>query len=200
MTVILCIATVIPAFAQITTSNIIGNVSDGSQPISTAIVTVVHDQSGISYYAITNNRGNYVINDIIAGGPYTMRVERQNYNTLIIKDIEALLGEAVVVDVELSPASIRLEEITVSSNGSNMNVNRSGAGVHLGPHTMELVPNVDRKLNDILRLTPQSISTGDGFSVGGGNYRSSVVSVDGASFNNTFGIGSSLPAGGTPIS
>ncbi len=200
MTVILCIATVIPAFAQITTSNIIGNVSDGSQPISTAIVTVVHDQSGISYYAITNNRGNYVINDIIAGGPYTMRVERQNYNTLIIKDIEAPLGEAVVVDVELSPASIRLEEVTVSDNGSKMNVNRSGAGVHLGPHTMELVPNVDRKLNDILRLTPQSISTGDGFSVGGGNYRSSVVSVDGASFNNTFGIGSSLPAGGTPIS
>lgn len=74
-----------------------------------------------------------MINDIIAGGPYTMRVEQQNYNTLIIKDIEAPLREAVVVDVELSPASIRLEEITVSDNGSNMNVNRSGAGVHLGP-------------------------------------------------------------------
>lgn len=53
MTVILCIATVIPAFAQITTSNIIGNVSDGSKPISTAIVTVVHDQSGISYIMLS---------------------------------------------------------------------------------------------------------------------------------------------------
>ena len=36
--------------------------------------------------------------------------------------------------------------------------------------------------------------------MGGGNYRGSTVTVDGAAFNNAFGIGSNLPAGGSPIS
>ena len=55
-------------------------------------------------------------------------------------------------------------------------------------------------MNDIMRLTPQGANIGSGFSVGGGNYRQSYVTVDGAAFNNAFGIGSNLPAGGSPIS
>lgn len=62
------------------------------------------------------------------------------------------------------------------------------------------VPTVSRSMNDIMRLTPQGANIGSGFSVGGGNYRQSYVTVDGAAFNNAFGIGSNLPAGGSPIS
>ena len=50
------------------------------------------------------------------------------------------------------------------------------------------------------RTTPQASATTNGLAIGGGNYRSSYVTVDGASFNNAFGIGSNLPAGGAPIS
>jgi len=51
-----------------------------------------------------------------------------------------------------------------------------------------------------VRLTPQGANTGNGFAVGGGNYRQSSVTVDGAAFSNSFGIGSNLPGGGSPIS
>ena len=53
---------------------------------------------------------------------------------------------------------------------------------------------------DLMKLTPQS-SSASGMAIGGGNYRQSSVTIDGASFNNAFGMGSSLlPGGGTPIS
>ena len=55
-------------------------------------------------------------------------------------------------------------------------------------------------MNDVMKLTPQASTTTNGLAVGGGNYRSSYVTVDGAAFNNAFGIGSNLPAGGSPIS
>ncbi len=186
--------------AQVTTASITGHVSDGNNPVPNAVVTIVHDPSGIPFYGITNDKGIFVINNVLAGGPYTVRVERLNYKTMIIKDVEAPLGETAVVDVELSPTSMRLDEVTVFSDGASMNINRSGAGVHLTSNAMEMIPNVGRTLDKVLRFTPQSSSTEEGFSVGGGNYRSSIVCVDGASFNNAFGIGSSLPAGGTPIS
>jgi len=186
--------------AQVTTASISGHVSDGGEPVPDAVVTVLHDPSGIPFYGITNDKGIYVINNVLAGGPYTVRVERLNYKTMIIKDVEAPLGEVAIVDVELTRTATRLDEVVVFSDGPSMNINHSGAGLHLTSTMMDIAPNVGRTLDDILIFTPQSSSTGDGFSVGGGNYRSSIVSVDGASFNNAFGIGSSLPAGGTPIS
>lgn len=202
LTVLLCFSAISPVLAQITTSAISGNISDGKGPVQDAVVTIVHDPSGIPYYALSNGKGNYVINNILAGGPYTIRVERLNYKTMIVKDVEAPLGDAVVVDVVLSPSAVRLEEVTVFGDGpdSPMNIHRSGSGVHFTAKEIDAVPSVNRSLYDILKLTPQGISTDVGMFIGGGNYRSSVVSVDGAGFNNAFGIGSSLPAGGTPIS
>jgi hypothetical protein len=202
LTILLCFSAISPVFAQTTTSTISGNISDGKNPIPDAVVTIVHDPSGTPYYAFSNEKGNYVINDILAGGPYTVRVERLNYKTMIVKEVEAPLGEVVVVDVTLTPSSMRLEEVKVFGEGKRapMNIYRSGSGVHFSSKEIDIVPTVSRSLYDVLKLTPQSIGTDAGVSIGGGNYRSSVVSVDGASFNNVFGIGSSLPAGGTPIS
>src|SRR5690606_28283814 len=54
-------------------------------------------------------------------------------------------------------------------------------------------------INDMTRFTPQATSTNNG-AIGGGNYRQNYITVDGSDFNNTFGIGTNLPAGGSPIS
>lgn len=188
--------------AQITTSSISGNVSDGKNPIQEAVVTVVHVPTGQHYYVFTNQRGNYIINNILVGGPYTVRIERLNYKTVIIQDIVAPLGETVVVDAVLEHTSKRIDEVVIFGDGeySSMNINRSGIGIHLDSKSIELMPSVSRSLYDILKLTPQSVTTEFGSAFCGANYRGSYVTVDGASFNNSFGIGSSLPAGGTPIS
>ena len=48
-------------------------------------------------------------------------------------------------------------------------------------------------------MTPQASSTSTG-AIAGGNYRQNNITVDGSDFNNSFGIGSNLPAQGSPIS
>lgn len=192
----------VSASAQITTSAISGHVSDGKEPISEAVVTVVHEPTGQHYYVFTSKGGYYVINNILVGGPYTVRIERLNFKSAIINEVLAPLGETVVVDAVLERTTERIDEVYILSDGeySPMNVNRSGVGIYLGSNKIDLTPSVSRSLYDILRFTPQSVATDDGISIGGANYRGSYVTVDGASFNNIFGIGSSLPAGGTPIS
>ena len=81
-----------------------------------------------------------------------------------------------------------------------MKSDRAGAVTNVDAARMSEVPTVSRSMNDIMRLTPQGANIGSGFSVGGGNYRQSSVTVDGAAFSNAFGIGSNLPGGGSPIS
>lgn len=202
LVVLFCLVPTLMLTAQITTASISGNVSDGKEPIPEAVVTILHVPTGQHYYAFTNQRGNYIINNILSGGPYTVRIERLNYKTIIINDVEAPLGETVVVDAVLEQSAKKIEEVVIFGDGENssMNINRVGIGIHLNSDMIQLTPTVNRSLYDILKFTPQGVTTEMGASFGGANYRGSYVTVDGASFNNSFGIGSSLPAGGTPIS
>lgn len=190
------------AFAQSTSSTITGYVSDSKGAVAEAVVTVVHVPTNTAYYAVTNQKGIYTLNNVMAGGPYTIKVDRINHKTSIIQGVEAPLAESVVVDVALTESAVQLEEVTVygENENSSMNINRSGTGVRINAKTMDAVPTVNRSLNDVMKLTPQAAVVNGGFAVGGGNYRGSSVSVDGAMFNNSFGIGTNLPAGGAPIS
>lgn len=188
--------------AQTTTSSITGYVSDSKGAVEEAIVTVVHIPTNTAYYAITNSKGIYTVSNVIAGGPYTVKIDRINHNTAIIKEVMAPIAEAAIVDVKLTESAKQLEEVTIYGDGeaSSMNINRSGTGALINTRMMDAMPTVSRSLNDVMKFTPQAAMAGGGFSIGGGNYRGSTVSVDGASFNNSFGIGGNLPAGGTPIS
>ena len=150
MLALFCLLTALPVTAQITTSAISGHVSDGKGPIVDAVVTVVHDPTGTHYYVFSNEKGNYVINNIIVGGPYTVRVERLNYVTAVVHDIDAPIGETVVVNVELERTSQRIKEVTIFGDGekSSMNINRSGTGILLNNDEIEMIPTVSRSLYD----------------------------------------------------
>ena len=192
----------VSANAQVTTSSIAGKVVDSEGPVVGAAVVATYTASGNTFYALTNKDGQYRINNVTAGGPYTITVEMLGYSKLTITGIEAPLAETVVVDAALQDDAVALEGVVISADAaeSGMNIRRSGVGTSISRNTMENVPTVGRSLNDVMKLTPQGSTTTSGFAVGGGNYRGSTVTVDGAAFNNAFGIGSNLPAGGSPIS
>ncbi len=81
-----------------------------------------------------------------------------------------------------------------------MRTDRAGALTSLDSKKIMSVPTVSRSMNDLLKQTPQAYVSGTKTFIGGGSYRDSYVTVDGAAMNNAFGIGSNLPAGGSPIS
>ncbi len=189
------------AMAQITTSSMSGKITANGEDVIGATIKAVHQPSGTVYRAVTNIDGRYSIQGMRPGGPYVLEVSYVGYKTKNEKNINLALGENTVLNENLAEDSEMLQEVVVSaSRNNNMRTDRAGATTSINADQIETVPTVSRSMNDLLKLTPQGANVGSGFSVGGGNYRQSYVTVDGAAFNNAFGIGGNLPGNGSPIS
>ncbi len=124
------------------------------------------------------------------------------YSSKVLKGVNLPLGQNTVLDETLKENAELLEEVVVSaSRNNNMRTDRAGATTSINAGQIESIPTVSRSMNDILKLTPQGAQIGSGFAVGGVVITArSYVTVDGAAFNNAFGIGGNLPGNGSPIS
>ena len=192
----------VSAFAQVTTSNISGKISDAEGVVAGAAVVATHVPTGTNYYSVTDENGAYRINAVTPGGPYVVSVEMLGYRPVQYTGVYAPLGEVLTLNAALEVEALGLDAAVFTADGldSGMNINNAGAGTSVSQKTMNALPTVNRSMTDVMKLTPQAASNSNGTSLGGGTYRSSFVSVDGAAFQNSFGIGSNLPAGGSPIS
>ena len=193
----------ITMMAQVTSSSISGKITDnnkGTLPGATVVAT--HTPSGAQYYAVADANGNYRLLNIRPGGPYKIEYRMVGFQTVVQEGITATLGETKILNVRLNEEAIGLGEVTVSAEAisNGMDSDRAGATTTVSTEQIEALPTITRSLNDVLALTPQAANTSNGLAIGGGNYRQSYVTVDGAAFNNAFGIGGNLPAGGSPIS
>ena len=187
------------ANAQVTTSSITGSVKDATgQPLSGATISAVHQPSGTRYSTISQSSGNFTITNMRVGGPYQVVITYVGYDQQKIEDITLQLAEAFILNVTLQKANATLEQVVVTTTGRNnvLNSRRNGAVTNIGRAEIQRLPSITRSINDLTRLTPQA----NGTSIGGGNYRQNFITVDGSDFNNTFGIGTNLPANGSPIS
>ena len=177
------------AVAQVTTSGINGIVTANNEEVIGATVSAKHVPSGSVYRAVTNVNGRYTITGMRSGGPYEVEVSYIGYQTKKFTGIQLSLGQNTVVDVVLTEGSEMLQEVEVVASARNtMRSDRSGAVTNLNNDQMAAVPTVGRSMTDIMKLTPQS-SSASGMAIGGGNYRQSSITVDGAAFNNAFGLG-----------
>ena len=189
------------AMAQITTSSVSGKITANGEDVIGATIKAVHQPSGTVYRAVTNIDGRYSIQGMRPGGPYVLEVTYVGYKNKQVKGISLSLGQNTVLNETLSEDAAQLEDVViVADRNNNMRTDRAGATTSINADQIEAVPTVSRSMNDLLKLTPQGANVGSGFSVGGGNYRQSYVTVDGAAFNNAFGIGGKLPGNGSPIS
>ena len=189
------------AMAQITTSSVSGKITANGEDVIGATIKAVHQPSGTVYRAVTNIDGRYSIQGMRPGGPYVLEVSYIGYKTKEVKNFSLSLGQNTVLNESLSEDAAVLDDVIITANANNnMRTDRAGATTSINADQIESIPTVSRSMNDLLKMTPQGANVGSGFSVGGGNYRQSYVTVDGAAFNNAFGIGGNLPGNGSPIS
>ncbi len=186
------------ANAQVTTTSMTGTIRDSKETLPGASVKATHTPTGTVYGVITNADGRYTIGAMRVGGPYTVEVSFVGYKPQKFEDVYVKLGEPFVLNVTLSDNSSTLSTVNIVGTGSNpiLNSNKSGANTVVSRQQIQSLPTITRSVNDITRLTPQA----NGTAIGGGNYRSNNFTVDGANYNNQFGIGANIPAGGSPIS
>jgi hypothetical protein len=178
-----------------------GKVTDGDEPLIGASVKATHQPSGTVYGAVSNVDGLFAIHGMRVGGPYRVEVTYLGFSEYVLDNIYIQLGETYSLNAKLTEDTKTLGEVVVVGSGnSNMSSDRAGAITTINRAGIEATPTISRSMNDVLKLAPQSGITSNGYAVGGGNYRQSYVTVDGAAFNNAFGIGQNLPANGSPVS
>ena len=190
---------VIPAFAQVTTSSMSGHVSDvNGDSVPGVAVIAVHTQSGTQYYAVTNDQGQYNINGMRAGGPYTVEFTCLGYQTVSYTDVTLKLAETYALDARMKDnAEMLLESIVISTASSKFASEKTGAATNINNSQIVNLPTVSRSITDVTRLSPYG---GNGMSFAGSDGRTANFTVDGANFNNNFGLSDGLPGGGNPIS
>ncbi len=186
------------AFAQITTSSMGGYVygQDG-EPLTGAAVVATHTPSGTQYYAIVNTDGRYNIQGMRPGGPYDVQISFVGCQTNLYQDITLVLGETYSQNAVLKNSETLDEVLVVAEAKSKFNQEKTGSATNINSDQIASIPTVSRSISDVTRLSPYG---GNGMSFAGTDGRTANFTVDGANFNNNFGLSSALPGGGNPIS
>ena len=189
----------VTSFAQVTTSSLNGRIADESgDAVIGAAVIATHTESGTRYAAVSNNQGRFVINGMRAGGPYTVEVSCLGFQPTTYTGITLQLAEAFNLNVDLKEDRLQLgEAIVIATPASKFSSEKTGAATNISGKQIESLPTVSRSITDVTRLSPYG---GNGMSFAGTDGRTANFSVDGANFNNNFGLNDKLPGGGSPIS
>ena len=188
------------AMAQITTSSMAGKVTlddENGEEVIGATVIAVHEPSGTRYTAVTNTTGRFSINGMRTGGPYEVTVSYIGFQPKTLKGITLQLAETYNLSVWLSEDANELAEVVVSGKASKFAAEKTGAATNITSAQITNLPTVSRSITDVTRLSPYG---GNGMSFAGADGRTANFTVDGANFNNNFGLSSNLPGGGNPIS
>lgn len=188
------------ALAQVTTAGMNGHITAGNgDNLPGATVIAIHTPSGTQYGTITDVEGYYRIPNMRVGGPYTITVSYVGYKTVTVTDITLNLGQTFRYNTVLNEEAATITGVEVVAKKNELiDGNKTGASTNVNSATITTLPTITRGITDYTKLSPQS----NGSSFAGRDGRYNNITIDGANFNNNFGLSSkSLPGGDAqPIS
>jgi carboxypeptidase family protein len=174
----------------VTTGAIAGAATDSSgTPLEGVRIVAVHGPSGTTYAASTRSDGRFTLPGMRVGGPYRVTASRVGYRPSIQNDVNVGLGTTSDLRFRLASASVELEAITVEATADNIfSSERTGAATTVTKEQLQKLPTISRRVEDLLRLTPQYSPQSFGFSFAGQDNRLNNMTIDGSYFNNSFGL------------
>ncbi len=182
--------------AQVTTSGVQGVMVSAAG----GTVKATHVPTGTVYSGTINSSGSFTLSNMRVGGPYKIEITKGNEQPIVYDDVYLELGQPFVLN-QNNADNVKTTEITevVISGVRKASTNKTGAATNVGQKQIQELPQTSRSITEFTRLTPQA----NGNSFAGRDNRYNNLQIDGANFNNGFGLSSNpLPGGGTsqPIS
>ena len=173
----------------VTTASANGVITDNKGTVPGATVTMTHLPTGTVYTAASRADGRYNILNLRVGGPYQFKVTFIGYKPYILGDIMLTIGQDQKFNAKLEDNATALKEVIVNgTQGKIINSSRTGASQTISRNEIDNLPTVNRSLQDFIRLTPSS----NGLAIGGRSSTYNNLTVDGALFNNSFGLSGTL--------
>src|SRR6266850_4087851 len=137
------------------------------------------------------------------GGPYRVSAAMVGYRQEVRDGISLTLGVTADLRFRLTQVAVELAPITVPTTASSVfSSERTGAATTIASGQIAHLPSISRRVEDLLRLTPQYSPMSFGFSFAGQDNRLNNMTIDGSYFNNSFGLAGQPGdrTGVTPIS
>ena len=184
----------------VTTGSLAGVITDAQGGVLPgATVTAIHTPTGTSYEAVTDGDGRYNILNIRVG-PYTVSAVMSGFKREDASSVAVGLGEQKTVDFKLQLETLT-ETVEVTGMSSVIDSSRAGTADNVSQQAVENLPTISRNITDIARTSPYFNPTGlnedpMSLSVAGRNNRYNNVQIDGAVFNDLFGLAASGTPGG----
>jgi len=188
-------------FGQETTSQILGTVTGDQGPMAGATVTALHTPTGTRYTTTTRKDGRFNLPNVRVGGPYVLTISFVGFKEEKQDNINLVVGQDFTADFKMTAESKQLTEVVVAGSRQQnkiFNNSRTGSQEIVVRSQIERLPTIQRSIQDFARLEP----TSNGLSFGGTSGAMNNITVDGADFNNSFGLSGTLggQANAQPIS
>ena len=129
------------SIAQNTTSTITGTTTDSEDILPGAVVKVTEVESGVSYSAVSNQKGQFRITGLTPGGPYRLEVSYVGHKKSVIDIKRISLGEVYSCNVKLSSGN-ELQEVIVKGQAAALR--KTGSSENFSSEDIENKATVDR--------------------------------------------------------
>lgn len=177
-------------YSQVTTASLGGLVTDSKEePLIGATVVATHVPSGTFYGTTTRTDGRYTLPNVRVGGPYSVKVTYTGYKANEVTIEILTLGQRGIQNFTLEDASVTLSGVEVVARAQDR---QTGAATSANSEQIRSLPTISRSSADVTRVNPMSAKGG---SFAGRNDQFNNYSLDGAIFNNPFGLDAATPGG-----
>jgi len=199
MLLIMLVLLSVVAKSQETTAEISGTILEGKSPLQDVVVMAVHVPTGTKYATTSRSDGRYNLPNLKIGGPYTLTTAFVGLKSEKVTDIFLNLGQTFKQNFELTDEATQVGEVIVRGvQDKTFSSSRTGSQELITRTQVDRLPTINRSIQDFVKLEP----TSNGLNIGGRSNQYNNMTVDGANFNNSFGLSSILggQTGAQPIS
>src|SRR5882757_8255191 len=191
----LCLCFSLAINAQVTTATLSGFIKNSKgEALAGASVTVSYPEAGIKLVVAARADGRFTVPNLRVGGPYQVTASYVNLESSVQENVNLELGNNYV-EVVLTEKAKELTGVTVTASARGFDNKKTGASTNINGRLIRDLPTISRSVDDYLRLTPSASPTYNGISFAGRNGQYNNFSLDGAIFNNPFGLDAPTPGG-----
>jgi hypothetical protein len=168
------------AFSQETSSKIFGRLKGISSEVT---VKVVHLPTNSTFETKSNSKGQFSLDNLQPGGPYKIEISDGSQVIYENPNLQLSLGNNDLPLVEVGSKEKTIDEVKITSKKTTAKY-----GVGISQAQISGLPNINRGIQDVTKLVPQSANN----SFNGTNFRYNNVTIDGSINNDAIGFSPSL--------
>ena len=178
-----------PTAQQITTGVIQGSVTDATGASLPGVTVEARNlDTNLSRTLVTESDGRFVFLQLPPGN-YRVTFTLSGFATLVQENVPLTVGQAVTLPVAMKVSGVS-ETVTVTTATRVIETSRTASATTLNQATIDSIPILGRKFEDLLTLTP-GVSVvqgpdGDEITFAGQRGVFNNISLDGGDYNNGF--------------